>query len=127
MGTTSTRYFQSFYFSLRGRIGRQAYWVFGILPFFLAGVVLGVLVPALHISARNLMVPLLMLSPILAWMGIAISVKRLHDIGWSGWWTIVCFIPYLDYVMVPILGIIPGKAGANDYGEDPHRPKAQAL
>jgi len=127
MGTASSGYFNSFYFSFKGRIGRQAYWVFGILPFFLAGFVLGIFVPAFHISGRTLMVPLLILSPILAWTGIAISVKRLHDIGWSGWWTVVCFIPYLNYVMVPTLGIIPGKVGANAYGEDPHRPKAQAL
>jgi uncharacterized membrane protein YhaH (DUF805 family) len=115
-----------FYFSVRGRIGRQAYWLFMVLPFLLTGIVLGFLILSLHIPFRMVLVLLLTLVPVLVWVGIAVSVKRLHDIGLSGWWVILCFIPFLHYVAVPVLGAIRGKVGANIYGEDPHRVRVPA-
>jgi uncharacterized membrane protein YhaH (DUF805 family) len=127
MGSSSISYFNWFYFSVRGRIGRQAFWLFMVLPFFLIGIVLGFLILSLHIPFRMVPVLLLTLLPVLVWVGIAVSVKRLHDIGLSGWWVILCFIPFLHYVTVPVLGVIRGKVGANIYGEDPHRVKVPAL
>jgi uncharacterized membrane protein YhaH (DUF805 family) len=121
MGSASTNYFKWLYFSVRGRIGRQAYWLFMILPCFLTGIMLGFLIPALHIPIRMVLVLFFILLPVLVWVGIAVSVKRLHDIGLSGWWVMLCFIPFLHYVAVPVLGAIRGKVGANVYGEDPHR------
>jgi uncharacterized membrane protein YhaH (DUF805 family) len=93
------------------------------LPVVLIGIRLGFLIEALHVAPRNALILLIVLAPFLVWVGVAVSVKRLHDFGRSGWWAILCFVPYLDYVAVPVLGIIPGKIGSNIYGEDPHRAK----
>jgi uncharacterized membrane protein YhaH (DUF805 family) len=116
MSSASTGYFKWFYFSLRGRTGRRSYWMFLCLPSFLAGLVLGFLTPILHISAHALIVFILALSPLFIWIGIAVSVKRLHDFGRSGWWTILCFIPYLGYVAFLVLGLMPSQIGPNAYG-----------
>ena len=43
MGSASTTYFKWFYFSFRGRTGRQAYWIFMVLPSVLLGVALGII------------------------------------------------------------------------------------
>ena len=125
MGSAS--YFQWFYFSLRGRTGRQAYWLFAILPAFLLGVALGIINFAVHVPERAFLVFILAVAPLLVWSGIAVSVKRLHDIGISGWWTIPCFVPYVSYIAVIALGLIRGQAGKNAYGEDPHRSKVVTL
>lgn len=50
---------------------------------------------------------------------LAVSVRRLHDIGKSGWnllWYFVCCIGwiYLLYLMV-----LEGESGTNEYGVDP--------
>jgi uncharacterized membrane protein YhaH (DUF805 family) len=127
MGSSGTSYFKWFYFSVRGRVGRQAFWLFMVLPFFLIGIVLGFLILSLHIPFRMVLVLLFTLLPVLVWVGIAVSVKRLHDIGLSGWWVILCFIPFLHYFAVPVLGVIRGKVGANVYGEDPRRVRVPAL
>jgi uncharacterized membrane protein YhaH (DUF805 family) len=119
MAEPSSNYFKRLYFSLQGRVSRQAYWLFFFLPLFLIGVVLGFLIGGMHVPSRNVVVILFLLAPLLIWVGVAVSVKRLHDLGRSGWWAVLCFVPYLNYVAMPILGIIPGKTGSNAYGKDP--------
>lgn len=127
MVNASTSYFMRFYLSVQGRTGRKAYWLFYISPVVLIGVAFGFLISTVYIPARSAWVLLIAPAPLLVWVGIAVSVKRLHDIGRSGWWTILCFVPYLNYVAVPVLGIIPGNSGSNSYGKDPHPAKLPAL
>jgi uncharacterized membrane protein YhaH (DUF805 family) len=127
MGSASSTYFKWFYFSFRGRTGRQAYWIFMVLPSVLLGVALGIVSFTAPISQRAIVVSFLGLAPVLTWSGAAVSVKRLHDIGVSGWWMIPCFIPYLNFVAAIALGVIRGQTGRNAYGDDPHRREAASL
>src|ERR1700691_1408544 len=78
MGSASTNYFQWFYFSFRGRTGRQAYWLFAILPAFLLGVALGIVNFVVHIPECTFLLIILAIAPLLVWSGTAVSVKRLH-------------------------------------------------
>jgi uncharacterized membrane protein YhaH (DUF805 family) len=48
---------------------------------------------------------------------IAVSVRRMHDTGHSGWW---CIVPIASF----ILSVRDGDRGPNRYGPD---PKADAL
>jgi uncharacterized membrane protein YhaH (DUF805 family) len=127
MVSASTNYFKRFYFSVQGRTGRRAYWLFMVLPAMLFGMALGFIAPAIHMSPQSLLVVLLLLAPLLIWVGVAVSVKRLHDFGLNGWWVIVCCIPYLNYLTVVVLGLIPGQRGANAYGDAPVRSSAVSL
>jgi len=53
---------------------------------------------------------------------ISVSVRRLHDIGMSGWWIIICFIPYS---IVWKKYTDEGQNGPNKYGPDPREEKKQ--
>ena len=44
-------------------------------------------------------------------------IRRLHDLGRSGWWTLVTFVPFLNFAFCFWLMIIPGTPGANEYGQ----------
>ena len=44
--------------------------------------------------------------------GLAVAVRRMHDIDFSGWW---CLLPPL----IPVLALIRGRSGANRYGAEP--------
>ena len=88
MVNASTSYFMRFYLSVEGRTGRKAYWLFYISPVVLIGVAFGFLISTVYIPARSAWVLLIAPAPLLVWVGIAVSVKRLHDIGRSGWWTV---------------------------------------
>ncbi|MEM8986936.1 MAG: DUF805 domain-containing protein [Pseudomonadota bacterium] len=92
-----------------GRIGRKGFWTgFGVLLilYFLCTVLLQ---PAIALISVAILYP---------WF--AIAVKRCHDRGKSGWWSLLSLIPGLGFLWVVIdLGILEGVRGDNEYGRDP--------
>jgi uncharacterized membrane protein YhaH (DUF805 family) len=126
MSGSSANYFKRFYFSFQGRTGRQAYWLFMCLPASLIGFLLGIIESRVHFPDRGALVFGVPLILFLAWSGAAVAVKRFHDIGVSGWWTLFCCIPILNFMLTIVLGLIQGQTGPNEYGEDP-RGRVAAL
>ena len=49
--------------------------------------------------------------------GIAVTIRRLHDIGKSGWMQLVILIPLVGWIWFLILMAKEGEAGRNQYGE----------
>jgi uncharacterized membrane protein YhaH (DUF805 family) len=49
---------------------------------------------------------------------VAITVRRLHDSGRTGWWALLLPVPLLA-VLVYFFCLLPGAIGANKYGEQP--------
>jgi uncharacterized membrane protein YhaH (DUF805 family) len=45
--------------------------------------------------------------------------RRMHDIGPSGWWVLVSFIPFIGWLIFLWLAARDGDAGPNAYGPDP--------
>ena len=101
--------FQSAMFSFEGRLRRSHFWI-GFLIIFGANVVLG-------------WIPILgwLISLALIWPNLAISVKRLHDMGRTGWLVVA---PYLISFALLIAGMVIMFGGmaaggmAPDYYED---------
>ena len=50
---------------------------------------------------------------------IAVSVRRMHDIGKSGWFILIGLIPLIGWIYVIYCYVQPGQAGPNQYGPDP--------
>ncbi len=97
-------------FSFKGRIPRHVFWfsLLGCIFFLIAEMVVIVL------TNNNTLVESLfyIFSIPLIVSAFAIPVKRLHDLGKSGWWVI---IPYVGL----ICGLFRGNIGTNKYGDDP--------
>lgn len=55
---------------------------------------------------------------------IAVTVRRLHDVGRSGWWWWLLLVPLIGFLVILYWAIKPGDAGSNDYGPDPINPDA---
>ena len=51
--------------------------------------------------------------------GIAVSVRRLHDIGKSGWFLFISLIPIIGSIWLVVLFCTDGTAGENEYGANP--------
>jgi uncharacterized membrane protein YhaH (DUF805 family) len=49
---------------------------------------------------------------------VAVTVRRLHDIGASGWWVFVSFVPLLNLGLL-ILYFADSQIGTNQYGPSP--------
>lgn len=52
-------------------------------------------------------------------IGIMFGVKRLHDIGWSGWLLLITLVPVVGGVFSPLMFIILGSTEANRFGPPP--------
>ena len=65
------------------------------------------------------MVPQVLVLP-LAWIGLAVSVKRWHDRGKSGWWMLIAFVPVIGPIWQWVeTGFLRGTNGPNRYGPEP--------
>ena len=50
---------------------------------------------------------------------LAVTVRRLHDTGRSGWWVLVSLIPVIGALVLLYFMVISGQPQANEYGPDP--------
>lgn len=110
-------------FSLRGRISRRIYWLTYVLMICLQSALLAQIVgeeeASLHRFAAGIG-PILLIASL--YCSYAISVKRLHDVGYSGFLAFAILIPFVNLAFTVWLGILPGSADANQYGEAPDIP-----
>lgn len=105
------------FLGFEGRIGRATWWLYGVG----AMVGLGLLLTALlRIAGVESDVAAGVVSLLLLWPSLAISVKRWHDRDKSGWWVLVGLIPVIGGLWLLIEnGLLRGTAGPNRHGPDP--------
>ena len=105
------------YAKFEGRANRPQYWYF-VLTQFLAFFILELLcvIPFVNIIA---FLALLVLGLGLIVPGIAVSVRRLHDTNKSGWWLLLCFVPFVGSIVILVFMCLEGTKGANKYGDEP--------
>ena len=51
--------------------------------------------------------------------GIAVCVRRLHDVGRSGWFYLLILIPLVGAIILLVLLCTEGQRMSNKWGEDP--------
>ncbi len=106
------------YVVFEGRARRKEYWFF-VLFFFLISLVLSVIERTLGLYASGVGFLTLVLNLGLLLPNLAVGARRLHDIGKSGWWLLISFIPILGAIVLLIFFCIRGENGENQYGPDP--------
>lgn len=101
---------------VEGRLGRMRYVAWSMV--FMLAMAPVMLISMLALKASVLLGTLLMASAGIVAMIIAIqiSVKRLHDIGWSGWLLFISLIPVVGSIFQLLIFIMPGSPGNNRYG-----------
>ncbi len=52
---------------------------------------------------------------------LAVTVRRLHDIGRSGWWLFVSLVPILGLIILLVFMCTDGQQARNIYGENPKK------
>lgn len=53
------------------------------------------------------------------WSSVALTVKRWHDVGQTGWFAILTLPPFANFMMFVLLCLLPGTTGPNRFGRDP--------
>jgi uncharacterized membrane protein YhaH (DUF805 family) len=103
-------------FSLKGRIPRKTFWLYGVLGLLLVSVILNLL---LGIAGFDDRVAEGVANLVILWPAVAVSVKRWHDRDKSGWWVLINLIPVIGSIWVLIEnGFLRGTAGDNRFGAD---------
>ena len=99
-------------FSLGGRSSRSEYWWF-----VLGGGMFNILCTVLAVSIDEGLIALL---PVLLLpAAITLVVRRLHDLGKSGWWFFIGLIPLVGAIYLIYLFVQEGDSEANVYGSVP--------
>ena len=108
------------YAKFTGRARRMEYWSFILFNFIFAivalilDIVLGIASPEIGYGPIYGIYALAALIP-----GIAVLVRRLHDVGRSGWYYFVIFIPLIGAILLLVWLFSDSKPGTNKWGPNP--------
>ena len=108
------------YADFTGRARRSEYRYFVLFNFIvsiLIGLSLGVIAGLLNVPALVYLAYLWSLAVFIP--SLAVSVRRLHDIGRSGWWLLLSLIPLVGAIILIIWHCTDSQPGANQYGPNP--------
>lgn len=110
------------YVGFSGRASRSEYW-FAYLSFIVAvvGMLILTIISAFIIDVLATLMGLLTFG---LYIGgflplLAVSVRRLHDLGKSGWMMLVMFIPFVGGILLLVWFVSDGEAANNAYGPVP--------
>ncbi len=100
------------YADFSGRARRCEYWYF-----FLGNLIISIILLILGNGMRtDILANIFSLATFVP--SLAVGVRRMHDVGKSGW-----------FILIPIYNLIlactDGQVGPNEYGPDPKRPELE--
>ncbi len=120
------------YAEFEGRARRKEFWMFTLVHFLIimalqAGMVmLGGMNPESSIGL--VIMSLLGLYSLAVFIpSLAVSVRRLHDTGRSGWWLLIGFVPVIGVITLIVFYVQDSQPGANQYGENPKEVGSTAV
>jgi uncharacterized membrane protein YhaH (DUF805 family) len=108
------------YTDFYGRARRKEYWMFTLFNcmFFIVAMVLdnvlGLTIGNLPYGALYFLYAIFIFIP-----GLAVTVRRLHDIGKSGWMLLISLLPIVGAIWLLVLLLTNSQHEENEYGESP--------
>ena len=108
------------YADFSGRARRSEYWYFVLFNMIFAIVavvldnILGTAIEGVGYGPIYGLYVLALLVP-----GLAVEVRRLHDVGKSGWMFLIVFIPLIGAIWLLVLSFTDSQPGTNKWGPNP--------
>lgn len=108
------------YVDFKGRARRKEYWMFQLFNTIILLIALlldnsiGLTIENENIGAFYLSYAVAIVLP-----SLAVTVRRLHDVGKSGMMIFIAIIPLIGSIWLFILYLTEGDAGINEYGMNP--------
>jgi uncharacterized membrane protein YhaH (DUF805 family) len=108
-------------YSLAGRLPRLEFLAAGTvaLACSLVVVLVGAKMDAMSLVYLGLTIQILLQT--------RLAVLRCHDIGWSGWFALISFVPIVGLVLAVILIFVPGNRSRNAFGPAARSPVGKSL
>jgi len=104
-----------------GRSRRKEYWIFNLFNSLVAIVLVLAIFP---FSAQDkppsiLFLLVLVYGIVLFIPSLSVTIRRLHDIGKSGWWYFIGFVPLIGGIILFVFTLLDSEPTANQWGLDP--------
>ena len=107
------------YADFKGRARRKEYWMFTLFNAIFS--IVASLIDTAIFGGLPILATLLSLFVLIP--GLAVCVRRLHDVGKSGWMLLVCLIPVVGAIWLFILMCTDSEIGTNKWGDNPKEIK----
>lgn len=101
------------YATFSGRARRMEYWMFS-LAVFIGSLLFAVVDVAFGTAVLGIVFALAILLP-----ALAVTVRRLHDTGRSGWWLLIALVPFAGPIVLLVFACLDSEPGENQYGPNP--------
>lgn len=117
------------YANFKGRARRKEYWMFSLIFTVLLIALMTIMFSVLSFSDETGIEtgPGVYLTVILVIVflfahfipSIAVTVRRLHDTGNSGWLYLICLIPYIGSIIIFVFTLLDSQDKENKWGPNP--------
>jgi uncharacterized membrane protein YhaH (DUF805 family) len=111
-----------------GRARRREFWYFALFNFFVQFAILLVVSLLLTLSGQYNQLTVDYVSGLYSlavlFPSVGVAIRRLHDIGASGWWLLIIFIPFLGATALLVMYCLDSQPGTNQYGPNPKAVEA---
>ena len=116
------------YATFQGRASRSEYWFFYLFNILLeiglliVGLILGAIVGdgTGALAGMGIAYVLLCIYGLIALIpSISVFVRRMHDIGRSGWWYWLALVPLVGVIVLLVFLLTGSDRGDNQYGPEP--------
>jgi len=81
--------------------------------------VMGVMAESSSLALNLVSLVLLVVVLALCVVSVMLMIRRWHDLGKSGWFSLLLLVPLVNFVVGLYLWVKKGDDGPNQYGEDP--------
>lgn len=108
------------YADFKGRARRKEYWMFTLfycLFYFVVVVIDAAFGVYDDESGWGILSGIFWLGTLIP--SLAVSVRRLHDVGKSGWFLLFWLIPIAGWIILFVWSVTKGEEGGNAWGDDP--------
>ncbi len=97
--------------TISGRARRSEFWYFSLFVFLLS-FAMNLILGSDNGIARVISIALNLAS-------FTVTIRRLHDIGKSGWWFLIGMVPLIGWIVLLVWMLRDSQPGANQYGPNP--------
>ena len=112
------------YMNFSGRARRSEYW-YWVLAIVLFSIAMSHLLMVGKMVLGGFPIMTNVYTIVVSLLSISVTIRRLHDIGKSGWWYVLNFIPFIGALIFLILLCQDSQPGPNQWGENPKGDRRQ--
>ena len=110
------------YTQFSGRAHRTEYWMFVVVNL---AIIIAISIVEGIFGGPGVLGAIYGLAVLLP--SLAVGVRRLHDIGKSGWWLLIGLVPVVGIIVLIVFAAQDGQPGTNTYGPNPKAAGAPAA